>query len=126
MREYLKFYIDGQWVDPIEPAALDVDNSITALRTNGRTTTGDGGGAFYVRDTVASPGSIISTSAPSAALVQASARRGSHQIAMRASSPAEASSPSMAPRSATAPATNPTAATKARMRATTSASCYRL
>lgn len=43
-------------------AALDVDNSITALRTNGRTTTGDGGGAFYVRDTVASPGSIIDLS----------------------------------------------------------------
>jgi len=40
-------------------AALDVDASITALRTNGRTTTGDGGGAFYVRDTVASPGSIV-------------------------------------------------------------------
>jgi aldehyde dehydrogenase (NAD+) len=29
MREYLKFYIDGQWVDPIEPRALDVDNPTT-------------------------------------------------------------------------------------------------
>jgi len=29
MREYLKFYIDGQWVDPIEPKSLDVDNPTT-------------------------------------------------------------------------------------------------
>ncbi|PEG38070.1 aldehyde dehydrogenase family protein [Mycolicibacterium agri] len=29
MREYLKFYIDGQWVDPIEPKTLDVDNPTT-------------------------------------------------------------------------------------------------
>ena len=29
MREYLKFYIDGQWVDPVEPRALDVDNPTT-------------------------------------------------------------------------------------------------
>jgi len=29
MREYLKFYIDGQWVDPIEPRSLDVDNPTT-------------------------------------------------------------------------------------------------
>jgi aldehyde dehydrogenase (NAD+) len=26
MREYLKFYIDGQWVDPVELRILDVDN----------------------------------------------------------------------------------------------------
>jgi aldehyde dehydrogenase (NAD+) len=26
MREYLKFYIDGQWVDPVELRTLDVDN----------------------------------------------------------------------------------------------------
>src|SRR5215218_1214462 len=26
MREYLKFYIDGQWVDPTESKTLDVDN----------------------------------------------------------------------------------------------------
>ena len=26
MREYLKFYIDGQWVDPVELWTLDVDN----------------------------------------------------------------------------------------------------
>ncbi|MGH3635727.1 MAG: aldehyde dehydrogenase family protein, partial [Mycobacterium sp.] len=26
MREYVKFYIDGQWVDPVEPRTLDVEN----------------------------------------------------------------------------------------------------
>jgi aldehyde dehydrogenase (NAD+) len=26
MRDYLKFYIDGQWVDPVEPRTLDVVN----------------------------------------------------------------------------------------------------
>jgi aldehyde dehydrogenase (NAD+) len=29
MREYLKFYIDGQWVDPVEAKSLDVDNPTT-------------------------------------------------------------------------------------------------
>jgi aldehyde dehydrogenase (NAD+) len=29
MREYLKFYIDGRWVDPVEPKSLDVDNPTT-------------------------------------------------------------------------------------------------
>lgn len=29
MREYLKFYIDGQWVDPVQPAFLDVENPAT-------------------------------------------------------------------------------------------------
>src|SRR5690348_2168409 len=29
MREYLKFYIDGTWVDPVEPTFLDVDNPTT-------------------------------------------------------------------------------------------------
>lgn len=29
MREYLQFYIDGQWVDPIRPNTLDVDNPTT-------------------------------------------------------------------------------------------------
>lgn len=29
MREYLKFYIDGQWVDPAEPESLDVENPAT-------------------------------------------------------------------------------------------------
>jgi aldehyde dehydrogenase (NAD+) len=29
MREYLKFYIDGQWVDPVRPNTLDVDNPAT-------------------------------------------------------------------------------------------------
>ncbi|MCH9666361.1 MAG: aldehyde dehydrogenase family protein [Actinomycetia bacterium] len=29
MREYLKFYIDGQWVDPVEPKSLDVENPTT-------------------------------------------------------------------------------------------------
>ena len=26
MREYVKFYIDGQWVDPVELKTLDVIN----------------------------------------------------------------------------------------------------
>ena len=29
MREYLKFYIDGRWVDPVQPNAFDVDNPAT-------------------------------------------------------------------------------------------------
>jgi aldehyde dehydrogenase (NAD+) len=29
MREYLQFYIDGQWVDPVEPTSFDVDNPRT-------------------------------------------------------------------------------------------------
>src|ERR1700716_948428 len=29
MREYLKFYIDGQWVDPVESKSLDVENPTT-------------------------------------------------------------------------------------------------
>ena len=29
MREYMKFYIDGQWVDPVNPASLDVINPAT-------------------------------------------------------------------------------------------------
>lgn len=29
MREYLKFYIDGQWVDPVELKTFDVDNPTT-------------------------------------------------------------------------------------------------
>ena len=29
MREYLKFYIDGQWVDPVSPKTLDVINPAT-------------------------------------------------------------------------------------------------
>jgi aldehyde dehydrogenase (NAD+) len=29
MREYLKFYIDGEWVDPVEPKTLDVENPAT-------------------------------------------------------------------------------------------------
>ena len=29
MREYLKFYIDGQWADPVRPNTLDVDNPRT-------------------------------------------------------------------------------------------------
>jgi aldehyde dehydrogenase (NAD+) len=29
MREYLKFYIDGQWIDPVKPDSLDVDNPTT-------------------------------------------------------------------------------------------------
>jgi aldehyde dehydrogenase (NAD+) len=29
MREYLKFYIDGHWVEPVRPNTLDVDNPTT-------------------------------------------------------------------------------------------------
>ena len=29
MREYMKFYIDGKWVDPVRPNASDVDNPAT-------------------------------------------------------------------------------------------------
>ena len=29
MREYLKFYIDGKWVDPVRPNTLDVENPTT-------------------------------------------------------------------------------------------------
>ena len=29
MREYLKFYIDGKWVDPIELKTVDVVNPAT-------------------------------------------------------------------------------------------------
>jgi aldehyde dehydrogenase (NAD+) len=29
MREYLKFYIDGEWVDPVELKTLDIDNPAT-------------------------------------------------------------------------------------------------
>jgi len=29
MREYLKFYIDGQWVDPLRPNPVDVENPAT-------------------------------------------------------------------------------------------------
>ena len=29
MREYLKFYIDGQWVDPVRPNRFDVENPAT-------------------------------------------------------------------------------------------------
>lgn len=29
MREYLKFYIDGQWVDPVRPNPFEVENPAT-------------------------------------------------------------------------------------------------
>ncbi|MEL7539973.1 MAG: aldehyde dehydrogenase family protein, partial [Pseudomonadota bacterium] len=29
MKEYLQFYINGEWVDPIEPRTLDVENPAT-------------------------------------------------------------------------------------------------
>ena len=28
MKDYLKFYINGQWVDPVEPKTLEVINQI--------------------------------------------------------------------------------------------------
>ena len=29
MREYMKFYIDGKWVDPVTPKSIDVINPAT-------------------------------------------------------------------------------------------------
>jgi aldehyde dehydrogenase (NAD+) len=29
MREYLKFYVDGQWVDPLRPNVFDVEDPVT-------------------------------------------------------------------------------------------------
>ncbi|MFZ1991853.1 MAG: aldehyde dehydrogenase family protein, partial [Alphaproteobacteria bacterium] len=29
MKDYLKFYINGQWVDPMTPRTLDVENPAT-------------------------------------------------------------------------------------------------
>ena len=31
MRDYLKFYINGAWVDPVTPRTLDVQNPATEL-----------------------------------------------------------------------------------------------
>ena len=60
MREYLKFYIDGQWVDPVEPKSLDVDNPTTeqvsgkiAIGTHRRRRQGGDGGPQSVRHLVA-------------------------------------------------------------------------
>ncbi len=39
MREYLKFYIDGRWVDPSEPKTLDVDNP-TSEQVSGKISVG--------------------------------------------------------------------------------------
>ncbi|GAS96704.1 aldehyde dehydrogenase [Mycolicibacterium canariasense] len=39
MREYLSFYIDGQWVDPVHPGTLDVDNPRTE-QVSGRISNG--------------------------------------------------------------------------------------
>jgi aldehyde dehydrogenase (NAD+) len=39
MREYLKFYIDGQWVDPVEPSTFDVENPTTE-RVSGKISLG--------------------------------------------------------------------------------------
>jgi aldehyde dehydrogenase (NAD+) len=39
MREYLKFYIDGQWVEPVRPNTLDVDNPRTE-QASGRISAG--------------------------------------------------------------------------------------
>ncbi|MGD9619674.1 MAG: aldehyde dehydrogenase family protein [Mycolicibacterium sp.] len=40
MREYLKFYIDGKWVDPVAPRTLDVENPATE-QVCGRIAIGD-------------------------------------------------------------------------------------
>lgn len=29
MQDYLQFYINGEWVDPVEPRALDIENPAT-------------------------------------------------------------------------------------------------
>src|ERR1700761_3372355 len=39
MREYLKFYIDGRWVDPVRPNAFDVENPATG-RVSGQISLG--------------------------------------------------------------------------------------
>ena len=39
MREYLKFYIDGRWVDPLRPNTFDVENPVTE-QTSGRISLG--------------------------------------------------------------------------------------
>ena len=39
MREYLKFYIDGQWVDPVRPDTIDVDDPRTE-KVSGRISNG--------------------------------------------------------------------------------------
>ena len=39
MREYLHFYIDGEWVDPVGPATLDVIDPATE-RVTGRISVG--------------------------------------------------------------------------------------
>ncbi len=42
MRDYLKFYIDGRWVDPVELRTLDVDNPTTE-QVGGRIALGSSG-----------------------------------------------------------------------------------
>jgi aldehyde dehydrogenase (NAD+) len=41
MREYLKFYIDGEWVDPVEMKTIDVENPATE-QVSGRIALGSG------------------------------------------------------------------------------------
>ncbi|EUA43414.1 aldehyde dehydrogenase family protein [Mycobacterium xenopi 3993] len=41
MREYLKFYIDGRWVDPVRPQPFDVENPATE-QVSGRISLGSG------------------------------------------------------------------------------------
>ena len=36
MKEYLKFYINGEWVDPVEPRTLEVENPATEESYEGR------------------------------------------------------------------------------------------
>ena len=35
MREYVTFFIDGQWVDPVELRVLDVENPATEQSSSG-------------------------------------------------------------------------------------------
>jgi aldehyde dehydrogenase (NAD+) len=47
MREYLKFYIDGQWVDPLRPNAFDVENPATE-QVSGKISLGSAAEEFSV------------------------------------------------------------------------------
>ena len=45
MRDYLKFYINGEWVDPVTPRTLEVQNPATE--------------ESYARISLGSPGKVI-------------------------------------------------------------------
>ena len=83
MREYLKFYIDGQWVDPVEPKTLDVDNPTTeqvsgkiALGSRGRRRQGGQGRPQGVRHLVADDAGRSASSVLQAILAEYQKRAG--------------------------------------------------